>query len=226
MARPFRLRIHLGAFALATSTAGCPGFGSEVPGVPSVPTWDGEVQALLESRCTSCHTNPPQNDAPDTFRLDRYDRAEAGGAIDGAFEKRDRILARAVDNTPSVMPKGGPPLPDGEKAILKAWIVAGAPKTDPTWTREIRELMATNCAICHTDPPQNGAPEGFRFDRYDRAEAGGTHDGAFEKRERILARAVRNEPKPMPPSTAPVPSPLSDVNKQLLERWIEAGAKK
>lgn len=169
-----------------------------------------------------CHTAPPLNDAPVEFRFDRYNRAEAGDR-DGAYELRERIRARAVDNIPSVMPKGGPPLPDEEKAVLAAWVDGGAPKSVPTWNDDIQQLLATNCAICHTDPPQNGAPSTFRLDRYDRAEAG-DRDGAFDKRTRILARAVNNDPSAMPPSFAPVTSPLVAGNKALLQRWIDAGA--
>ena len=104
----------------------CGGLGNDEPEVPS-PTWTGEVQALLQTRCASCHTAPPQNGAPDEFRLDRFDREEAGGAVDGAYDKRDRIRIRAVIE--GSMPFGGPPLPESERALLRRWIDGGAPRS-------------------------------------------------------------------------------------------------
>lgn len=94
------------------------------------------------------------------------------------------------------------------------------PATAPTWDNQVQQLLADNCAICHTDPPVGGAPAGFRLDKYTTAdmEDGGLM-GAFEKRDRIFARAVNNEPFAMPPG-----NPLSLELKAALGEWVMSGA--
>lgn len=92
----------------------------------------------------------------------------------------------------------------------------------PTWDNAVEQLLAENCAVCHTDPPQNGAPTGFRFDKFTTADIDdGGLQGAFEKRDRIFARAVNNEPFAMPPG-----SPLSLELKAVLGEWVMSGAPK
>lgn len=90
----------------------------------------------------------------------------------------------------------------------------------PSWDESVADLMGTKCAICHTDPPQGGAPTGFRFDKYttDDIDDGGLL-GAFEMRERIEARAVVGGT--MPPASV---SPLSGAERSILDEWITIGA--
>ena len=40
--------------------------------VPQDPTWFGDVQKILAANCMRCHGEPAKNNAPATFRLDRY----------------------------------------------------------------------------------------------------------------------------------------------------------
>lgn len=117
---------------LGLASAACPGFGDRTLAdlTPmnmgaDPPTWENAVKMILTERCAPCHQNPPQNFAPAGFRLDKYDLAESGDGIDGAFEKRERVIARAV--TAGTMPPGNP-LSDGEKAILLQWLMNGAPR--------------------------------------------------------------------------------------------------
>lgn len=110
--------------------AGCGGFGDDtVRPIDDIPTWQGEVSALLAARCVNCHTNPPRNGAPAGFRFDKYNQAELGDGTLGASEKAPRILARAVNS--SDMPFGGPPLTGAQKDLLRAWIDNGAPFAPP-----------------------------------------------------------------------------------------------
>lgn len=105
----------------------CPGFGDEVPMAPdTTPSWDMEIGPLMVQACGGCHTNPPTGGAPAGFRLDTYDTDEEGDGLPGAFDRRNRILARAVNLDPSPMPFTA--LPQSERNLLRAWIDAGAPK--------------------------------------------------------------------------------------------------
>lgn len=106
--------------------AGCPGFGSGGPpgGLEEAvehPTYVDDVKPILDANCIQCHTSPPNEGAPSTFRLDVY---ETEGDVLGAGDKADRIAARTESGT---MPKGGPPLPQAEVDTLAAWSDDGAP---------------------------------------------------------------------------------------------------
>lgn len=90
----------------------------------------------------------------------------------------------------------------------------------PSWDNEVEGILAQRCAYCHTDPPENFAPTGFRFDKYTTADIDdGGLDGALEKVDRIRARAV--DASTMPPSSA---TPLTPEEKAILREWIESGA--
>lgn len=114
------VRRWLCAGLMLTGLAGCPGFGdqtlAELEGVEGV-TYEGEIKALIEARCFPCHTAPPKFGAPNS--LDGYDDAAAFAA---------RMQARAVDE--ASMPPGAP-LPDEDKALISAWVAAGAPQGTP-----------------------------------------------------------------------------------------------
>lgn len=108
----------------------CGGSGDKTVDPPaSVPTWTADIQPILTARCAPCHTVPSQNGAPGFFRLDRYNRAEAGGTHDGAFEMRERIKVRAV--LEQSMPPVGGPIPAAERAALRAWVEGGGPQARP-----------------------------------------------------------------------------------------------
>ena len=112
---------------------GCPGFGegTDAPPPDETPTWDMGGAALFMTKCAVCHQDPPLNGAPSGFRFDKYTAADdtIDGGLLGACDKRMRILARAVDNVPSQMPPGGA-LSAEEKAIVRAWVDADAPRND------------------------------------------------------------------------------------------------
>ena len=81
-----------------------------------------EVQPILATHCTSCHSQRPANPAfatpPLGLVLDSYEHASAASA---------RIKARAVDT--ETMPMGNPTnMTRAERQRLGAWIAAGSPR--------------------------------------------------------------------------------------------------
>ena len=118
---------------LGLGLAGCPGFGDktleELVGMPDeTPTWDDNIGPLLTARCGPCHTSPPQNFAPDTFRLDKYTTEELDGMLPGALQMLERISARAVDKNPGPMPPSDD-LSDADRVLIDIWVMAGGPKS-------------------------------------------------------------------------------------------------
>ena len=201
----------------------CPGFGDKTiedfnSPDDSVVTWDSHVSEILTAKCGSCHSSPSAGGAPASFRLDRYDRQEADNLHDGAFEKSARIKARSVDSN-TMPPSGSPPLTDEEKLALTNWLMNGAKKTigAPAWNDEIGAIISAQCGGCHSASPSNGVPTSFRLDVYNKADSGGNVDGAYEKRERIRARAL--DEKTMPPG-----GPLSASDQAKIQAWLNADA--
>ena len=81
-------------------------------------------------------------------------------------------------------------------------------ETDVTYA-DVEPLIADNCLGCHGDPLANGAP--FAIDSFETASASA---------DRIVARAVDDEARPMPPSGLV----FSEDEGELLREWAAAGA--
>jgi uncharacterized membrane protein len=214
---------------------GCPGFGdktlAELSGITpdqmgDAPTWENSIKMILEERCGYCHLNPQANGAPSGFVFTKYDATDGGDPMEqGAFEKVDRILARAV--TQSTMPPSGAmngPLLEAERVMIQQWADAGAPRgaVAPTWDNTVKAILTNRCGNCHMSPQANGAPSGFVLIKYDAMDGGDPmEEGAFEKRERVDARAVTGNT--MPPSGA-MNGPLNDTEKATISLWLMNGA--
>jgi mono/diheme cytochrome c family protein len=89
-------------------------------------TWHGQVRAVLEQHCTSCHQ--PGNIGP--FPMTSYAEAHL---------VREAIVLTLEDGSmPPWMPADGcqdyesePAITDDEAALVRAWVDAGAPEGDP-----------------------------------------------------------------------------------------------
>jgi len=101
----------------AKDANGCSATQSVIVGNDAAGPLFSAVKTLLQNNCVSCHNNAIQN----------------GGmnwAVDcNIVANKDRIKARAVDNTPSAMPPTGA-LSSGDKAIITNWINAGGKYSD------------------------------------------------------------------------------------------------
>jgi uncharacterized membrane protein len=91
------------------------------PSVAEVPPFS-RVQSIVAERCASCHAERPSqpgfSSAPKGVMLDTPDRIVAGAA---------RIGEQTV--TTKAMPIGNlTAMTDAERAVLGAWIAAGAPR--------------------------------------------------------------------------------------------------
>jgi cytochrome c553 len=221
---------------LAALVAGCPGFGTQVAQgligeAADFPTYDGDVKLILDAYCISCHTSPAAGGAPGYFRLDVFDTS---GGVSGAHDMAERIVARTTAGT---MPLGGPVLADAEIETLTKWLANGAPRDatdlggetgvtgetgetgEPAtsgigYDPEVKSILDEYCVACHVSPPNEGAPEYFRLDRY------ATEDdiaGAYDQAARIVARTSAG--------TMPQGGPaLSDEDVATLTAWYDDGA--
>lgn len=88
---------------------------------------------------------------------------------------------------------------------------------NPTWS-DVEPVMNRLCSECHSDPPQQMAPPGYRFDVCEDVGDPGAQTWA----PRIQIRMIDKLPTPMPPLTYPEqPTP---ADEELVARWVEQGA--
>ena len=92
----------------------------------------------------------------------------------------------------------------------------------PTYNRDIRPILAENCFACH-GPDAGARKAGLRLDQRDAAvKKGAVVPGDPDKSE-LIHRIFWDEPaKVMPPPRAK--KTLTDRQKDLLKRWVAAGA--
>ena len=81
---------------------------------PVVPTWEGEIEPIISSRCAGCHGDPLVAGAP--YALATYEQV---------VEHKDRVVARAVES--DTMPPGQA-LSDTDQDVLTRWVEGGTPR--------------------------------------------------------------------------------------------------
>lgn len=120
----------------------------------------------------------------------------------------------------------GEGLQDAGPKIATALAVAGPPEARAIrFNRDIRPILTDKCFACH-GPDENTVEAGLRLDSFEHATAeldGGVFaivPGDVEGSE-LWAR-VNSTRRPMPPEE--LHKPLDDTERDLLRRWIEAGA--
>lgn len=79
-------------------------------------TFTKHIKPIVDANCVSCHYVGGSGPGDFTTFTDFKNYADGG-----------RIKARVIDQLPSVMPQGGPPLPQAELDLIKCWLEAGAP---------------------------------------------------------------------------------------------------
>jgi len=116
------------ALPLLAVLVGCPGLGNQEPPIadtlPAEPTWTEHVKPILDTYCSECHSDPPQQAAPGTFRLDVCETL----GKPGASSQSAKIVIRMIDEIPSPMPPltaANQPTPDDEE-IVRRWVDQGA----------------------------------------------------------------------------------------------------
>lgn len=93
---------------------------------PKPVSFQKQVQPILARRCQGCHQ--PAS-AGGKLVVTSYSLLKAGGMSGPAIrpgQPEQSRLVQYVSGPDPKMPKGGPPLPDGEVTLLKRWIAEGA----------------------------------------------------------------------------------------------------
>ncbi len=110
------------AHAIAVLAFAC-GFGDgdladvDPAAAPESPTWNGDVQPILEWHCAGCHSADAQTGALEGFSVDSCKDAKRGWG---------GILTTSIDG--STMPPGGATrLAPWERLVLQRWGMNGGP---------------------------------------------------------------------------------------------------
>lgn len=135
-----------------------------------------EINKLLQTRCASCHGQPPKGSP---LSLVNYDDLAAKSTKDNTKTVAERALIRMQDPASPMPPGAGVTVPQAELTAFQAWVTAKQPKTtcmvmppkdplnaDPictsmiTWMGRPSATMqpGKTCIDCHTKSGKKGAP--------------------------------------------------------------------
>lgn len=81
-------------------------------------TYTENIKAIMDSRCNSCHDNPPTNGAP--VSLSTYDEVKNETQNGELIDRIER-----TQGTAGVMPPAGNTLSSSQIQMIKDWMVEG-----------------------------------------------------------------------------------------------------
>jgi hypothetical protein len=94
--------------------------------------------------------------------------------------------------------------------------ISGVPD-NPTYTRDIYPFFRDHCLLCHSSPPNRGAPSRFRLDVYD------SNNGVLGAMDEAAACAGDVKSGKMPPG-AKAGDGVGPNGMQMLQKWADNGA--
>ena len=218
------------------------------------PYYCDAVKPILDSRCVSCHSSPPNYGAPSYMRLDVYGTT---GAVQGAGALAPRIVARVTNGT--MPPRSWAPPTETELSVLTAWLAAGAPECGPSSTGDagvppppgqqdagvvgvpdvvsfslhVQPIFDAYCVSCHNHDYDQGRleldPDRSYGDLLGGAECDPNRDRVerYDPRNSVLWLALSADPSSCAP---PMPlytdglQALSPTDFAIVEKWISQGA--
>ncbi|MBP1223134.1 hypothetical protein [Flavobacterium sp. 1355] len=109
-----RLLIPSFALLLVSCTDDNPGTLIDTPPITGVATYNQNVKSIIDNNCVVCHAAVPKNGAP--MSLVTYDQ------VKNAVLNRGLLNRISLENgNSSLMPQGGPRLPQTTIDVIKKW---------------------------------------------------------------------------------------------------------
>lgn len=207
------------------------------------PTYHDDIAPLLAKRCLVCHSG---TQAPLGLRLDSLENllrgSQRGPVVHAGDATGSELLRRLTGNSQPRMPLSGPPfLEAAEIAMVERWINAGLPAGNESSTRpaaavasldevvdyrHVEAILLRRCATCHSASGLMGpAPEGYLLSSYAATLASGERARVVPGNPAAseLVRRIRGQARPRMPYDGP--PYLTDAEIDLIEAWIEQGAR-
>lgn len=208
--------------------------------VPRKVDFAKEVYPIFAEKCISCHGPQKQKGK---YRMDTKDFAMKPGSdgpyiIAGSSEKSPLVhmvaglIEEGLMPPPSDKPGESEPLTKEQIGLLRAWIDQGAVWPDGeikmtakelTFATDIKPIFDKSCVSCHGSAKAEG---GFKADSREGVLKGGEIYGAAVKLDNAARSAlviiVTGKDGDIP---EPQKHKLSDKEAELVQKWIEQGAK-
>jgi hypothetical protein len=195
-----------------------------------------DIQALLQTRCLGCHSDPPVNGAP--MPLVSFANLTAPSLFDANQTFAQRALARMQNAAAPMPPAPNARATAAEIASMSAWVAGMYPKgtcgvttgiggsngTAGTGGRtgaggstgtttasalpcDVAGVLQRNCLGCHSSPPAPGVP--MSLTTYANLTSVSFADPTMTFAQRALSR-MQNTAAPMPPlGAARAPRPAT-----------------
>lgn len=107
------------------------------------PTFSTNIEPVLTTRCTSCHSGGGQY--PDLENYEQVKNATVYG----------KLLCRIKGECGEIMPPSGK-LPQATVDMFQRWADQGYAKeiANPTYTKDVKPVMTASCTRCHSGGDQ------------------------------------------------------------------------
>jgi mono/diheme cytochrome c family protein len=219
-----------------TASGGSTGSGGPATGMP------GDVQALLQTRCVGCHSNPPMNGAPIPL-VTRTDLM-ALSLADPTQTVAQRALTRIQLTVGEMPPAPAARATAAEIQALGNWIASGyaaascssatgaggaigtggssgagggGGATNAGLPCNVQAVYQTHCTSCHAAAPVSGAP--MPLVTRSNLTAPSFVDATMTFAQRTVVR-MQSTTSPMPPAPG---ARVSTTEIQTVQSWISAG---
>ena len=99
-----------------------------------------DTYAIFEQSCLICHG--PDGAYKETLLMEHNALVAENGSIVPGTQKLLGCISGCLEKADSLMPLGGPPLPDPQIETVKNWILAGAPDWATLPTTDVNFILS------------------------------------------------------------------------------------
>jgi mono/diheme cytochrome c family protein len=198
-----------------------------------------QAKAILTKHCFQCHGKDPSQIKKKVKILDYAVLVGDQRKLVVPKSPDASLIVKRIEDPDNPMPPDDhPPVPDGERKVLRAWIAAGAPdftkrveapRPAATETAAKPEVLAAQaktiltkyCFECHGKDANKPKKKLKILD----------HAALLSDKRKLLVpgspdtsliiKRIENKANPMPPEDSPQ---VSDAERKVLRAWIAAGA--
>ncbi|MEO8372244.1 MAG: PSD1 and planctomycete cytochrome C domain-containing protein [Candidatus Solibacter sp.] len=121
----------------------------------TVPSFDKDVQPILQAKCVMCHGATPQGKLDLRTEAAVLKGGASGLAVEPGASDKSLIITKVVTRQ---MPPGNLKLTDKEIDAIRQWIDQGLAVTAPVVVteHEVRAIFQARCVLCHGSTDRKG----------------------------------------------------------------------